>query len=223
MQTEQMRGVDITPAGLAAIAAYRYRIFVECLAWPLQCPPGCELDEFDRPDATHLVVRLGKDIVAYARVLPTTGPHLLETHFAHLLNGAPPLRSEFVLELSRFAAGLPSKPGDGVDDGGLLRTAAGKQVLLAAIQHAQAAGALDLIFCTTVGIERLAKRWGVDIQRAGPPVRSHGDLLVAATIACNDKSVNALLPPEARPVPVSRPLRPLMQPQVRAATLPVCL
>jgi acyl homoserine lactone synthase len=198
MQTEQIRGRDITPAGLAAVAAYRYRIFVERLGWPLQCRQGHEADEFDVPDATHLVVRLDQDIVGYARMLPTTGPYLLEAHFAHLLNGAPPPKSGLIVELSRFAAGVPSAPGTGVEDDGVLRTAAGKRVLLAAIQHARAVGAHDLIFCTSVGIERLAKRWGVDIRRAGPPARIHGDLLVAAAIACNDRSLEALKPAPAR-------------------------
>jgi N-acyl-L-homoserine lactone synthetase len=48
------------------------------------------------------------------------------------------------------------------------------------------------VCCTTVGIERLAHRWGVDIQRLGPPHRSGGGLLVAARIDCTERTIAAL-------------------------------
>jgi N-acyl-L-homoserine lactone synthetase len=126
-------------------------------------------------------------------MLPTTGEYLLETHFPFFFNGAAPPKSPRVLELSRFAAGalVPSELGAEAD--GLLRASAGKLVLLEAINCAMSRGADHIVFCTTVAIERLAKRWGVDIRRIGTPVRSHGQLLVAATIVCNNKSVSALV------------------------------
>jgi N-acyl-L-homoserine lactone synthetase len=193
MEVEQLRGIDISPAVLATIAAYRYGVFVESLGWQLPCAPGRELDEFDVPGATHLVAAGERGIVGYARMLPTTGEYLLETHFPFLFNGATPPKSPRVLELSRFAAGALASSEVGAEADGLLRTSAGKLVLLEAINCAMSRGADHIVFCTTVAIERLAKRWGVDIRRIGPPVRSHGQLLVAATIVCNNKSVSALL------------------------------
>jgi acyl homoserine lactone synthase len=191
MQIKGIRGAELSPSDRMAIAGYRYGIFVESLKWQLPCEVGNEADEYDIPSAMHLVVRGDGGIVGYARLLPTTGEYLLEKHFPHLLNGAAAPKSAEVLELSRFAAGNNwQSEFDGSNE---LRTLAGKLVLLGAIQYAQECGAKRLIFCTTVGIERLAKRWGVDIRRIGPPVLSHGGLLVGATIECNERSVTALL------------------------------
>lgn len=192
MEVEQFRGADLSPVLLATIAAYRYGVFIESLGWQLPSAPGRELDEFDVPDATHLVATGDCGIVGYARMLPTTDEYLLEAHFPFLFNGATPPKSPRVLELSRFAAGALASSELGAEADGLLRTSAGKLVLLEAINCTMARGADHIVFCTTVAIERLAKRWGVDIRRIGPPVRSHGQLLVAATIVCN-KTISALL------------------------------
>jgi acyl homoserine lactone synthase len=175
----------------SAIARYRYQVFVESLGWKLPCATGFEQDEFDSEDATHLVAQTHEDqIVGYARLLPTTGPYLLGVHFAHLLGDATPPSSPAIWELSRFATNdaTSSEAKDRV----------GKKLLLEAIRCATERGCQQLVFCTTVGIERLARRWGTDIHRLGPPQRFGGDLLVAASIICNDMTRAALTEPALR-------------------------
>jgi N-acyl-L-homoserine lactone synthetase len=168
-----------------AIARYRHRVFVQSLQWQLRAEDGHEQDEFDTAGATHIVAHCGDvAVVGYARLLPTSQPYLLATHFGHLLNGTEPPRTPDVWELSRFAA----SEGLGVAE----QTRVGKQVLLEAVRFAKARGCERLISCTTVSIERLAQRWGIDIRRLGPPQRSAAGLLVAVCIECNDLTLSVL-------------------------------
>jgi acyl homoserine lactone synthase len=105
MWIRQYSDETISAALRAAVGRYRYRVFVESLKWELPCQPGFEQDEFDRAGATHLVAMDAEaEVVGYSRLLPTTGPYLLETHFPHLLNGLPAPCTPRVWELSRFAA-----------------------------------------------------------------------------------------------------------------------
>jgi acyl homoserine lactone synthase len=178
----------------SSIARYRYSVFVESLQWQLPCDVGHEQDEFDTTAATHIVVRDEDDAVeGYVRLLPTTQPYLLARHFSHLLNGAEPPSSPVVWELSRFAA----KEGLGLA-GASRQTEVGKRLLLEAVRFVAARGCRELIGCTTLGIERLAHRWGVDIQRLGAPHASGAGLLVAISIACNERTLVALTEGRAR-------------------------
>ncbi|MEO3714418.1 acyl-homoserine-lactone synthase [Roseateles flavus] len=183
----------LSAATRTELAAYRYDVFVGRLGWDLPCRPGCDQDQFDKADAVHLVARSEEGrVIGYARLLPTEGSYLLGELFPQLLSGHQPPRDAQVWELSRYAAmdivqqGLP-----GASAADLL---VGKQLLLQAIRTAAQSGARRLIFCTTVAIERLAMRWGVDIQRLGAPLRSEGQLLVAAMIEFSDKTFEALAP-----------------------------
>ena len=81
----------------------RKRVFVDLLGWDVPVLAGrFELDQFDTPEATYVVVT-GPDgrHRASARLLPTLRPHLLDTVFASLCAGAVP-RGAAIREISRF-------------------------------------------------------------------------------------------------------------------------
>lgn len=190
MGIQQLADQSMSPALRASVARYRHEVFVQLLKWELPCAEGYEQDEFDRPGAVHLVATDEDDAVTgYARLLPTTGTYLLAKHFPQLLGCRPAPCTPAVWELSRFtsATGPQAGPADPQ-----AQTRVGKQLLLGAVRYAAARGAQDLVFCTTVAIERLAQRWGVEIQRLGPPQRSAAGLLVAAQIRCSPRTVLAL-------------------------------
>jgi N-acyl-L-homoserine lactone synthetase len=193
MRIQRLDDEKLSPVLRASMAGYRYQVFVEQLKWELPCAPGHEQDEFDRPGATHLIATDEHHrVVGYARLLPTTEPYLLARHFAHLLNGHAAPCSPSVWELSRFtSAGVPA---DGRPCDPNLQTRIGKCLLLEAVKYVQGRGCSDLVFCTTVAIERLAHRWGVEIRRLGPPHRSAAGLLVAAQIRCSSRTIEALAP-----------------------------
>ncbi len=192
MRIELIDDHAVSTATRGAIARYRHRVFIESLQWDLPCEPGHEQDEFDADGATHLAAFDGDAVVGYARLLPTLRPYLLQKHFSHLIgNGVAP-QSPQVWELSRFAAGQSAQPGSASD--AKAQTRIGKRVLLEAVRFVMAQAGEQLVCCTTVAVERLAQRWGVDIERLGPPVRSSAGLLVAARIHCSRQTLEALDP-----------------------------
>lgn len=81
----------------------RKRIFVDLLKWDLPVLAGrFEVDQFDDPHATYLIVT-DKDggHLASARLLPTTRSALLDTLFSHLVAGPVP-RGPGIAEITRF-------------------------------------------------------------------------------------------------------------------------
>jgi acyl homoserine lactone synthase len=188
MQIDCLADVSLSDTQRTELAAYRYAVFVGHLGWELPCPEGYDQDQFDIADAVHLAARndAGR-IVGYARLLPTTGSYLLAELFPELLGQQPAPQHAEVWELSRYAARDTEGPSDAAAE--LL---IGKQVLAQAVRTAALHGAQRLVFCTTVAIERLAKRWGVDIHRVAAPQRLNGQLLVAAVIECNAHTLGAL-------------------------------
>lgn len=95
-----------TPAADAAMRAMfeaRKRVFVDLLGWDLPVLAGrYELDQYDTRDARYLILsESGADHLASARLLPTTMPHLLDSHFAGLCD-APIPTGPAVYEITRF-------------------------------------------------------------------------------------------------------------------------
>lgn len=188
MQIDCLADHTLCKTSRAELAAYRYEVFVGQLGWDLPCPPGFDQDQFDIPSAIHLAARHEEGhIVGCARLLPTTGRYLLAELFPELLGEQPAPRHETTWELSRYAARDTRGPADAAAE--LL---IGKHVLAQAVRIAARQGAQRLVFCTTVAVERLAKRWGVDIHRLAAPQRHGSQLLVAAVIECNAVTLSAL-------------------------------
>lgn len=170
-----------------AIAAYRHKIFIERLGWPLPVENGQERDQFDRADTLYVVAHdSGGAICGCARLLPTTEPYLLSEVFPQLMGDAPIPKSHEVWELSRFAAAAV--------DGNVSVDAATntRNLLAAAVKSAMRQGAKRLITVSPLGIERLLHRMGVHAHRAGPPVLADGKPIFACWIEIDEQTANAL-------------------------------
>jgi acyl homoserine lactone synthase len=175
------------PAGqYQALSAYRRKVFVDRLGWNLPCEAGCEQDQFDREDTVYLVARDDDDVIGCGRLLPSTGPYLLQEVFPELLNGLEPPRSPTVWELSRFAVGGAGKAELARDK--YLAT----RMLLRALEFCQRQGVQQLLAVTTGAVERLMLRAGVDLQRLGPPAIIDGQPVFAFVIWVNTRSIAAL-------------------------------
>lgn len=73
---------------------FRYRVFVEHAGWQLPSRHQLEMDQFDTPQAIHLVSRSQDGSIAgLLRLLPTTTPYMIERLWSDLLAGTPPPRS----------------------------------------------------------------------------------------------------------------------------------
>jgi acyl homoserine lactone synthase len=181
------------PSGLdATLAQYRHQVFVERLGWQLPTEGGAigqERDQFDHSDTIYVVARDPEGhICGCARLLPTTGPYLLGEVFPHLLAGQSVLAAPDIWELSRFAAVSGACDCDGLAAG---RNNA-RTLLAAAIACAAQHGIKRLIGVTFISIERLFRRMGVHVHRAGPPAIIDGEPVCACWIEIDDETLQAL-------------------------------
>jgi N-acyl-L-homoserine lactone synthetase len=193
---------ELNQATWQAVMRYRHAVFVQTLGWQLpSSSSGMDADQFDAQGAVHLVATDGAgEIVGYARLLPTTGPYLLGNLFPHLIAAGEPPHTRTVWELSRYTA-VDLRHGRAAN--GLGNALVGKRLLRHAIQYTAAQGADSLVFCSTVAIERLSHRWGIDTRRLGCPLRSGDDLLIAALIEFTDRTCAALDEERLQTVPLA--------------------
>jgi acyl homoserine lactone synthase len=134
----------------------RARVFADRLGWEVNIEDGMEIDQFDRLDPGY-IVGLDDDlnVISCARVLQTTGPHMLSDVFEAILDGEPPLRSSTVWESTRFC----------VDTQRLKRKDSAKTVSVATcelmigiLEYSQAAGIEDIITVIDPVMDRVLKR-----------------------------------------------------------------
>ncbi|QAY78195.1 acyl-homoserine-lactone synthase [Sphingosinicella sp. BN140058] len=101
VSTDQARPRD--HALLRSMFEARKRVFVDLLKWDVPVlEDRYEVDQFDDPHATYLIVadRHGGHLGS-VRLLKTTRPHLLDTLFPSLCAGGVP-SSPHMLEITRF-------------------------------------------------------------------------------------------------------------------------
>jgi len=80
----------------------RHDVFIKRLGWDLDGHEGQERDQFDHEDAVYLVLENDKkQVIASARLLPTTSPNLLGDIFPELTHPLLPPVSETIWEVTR--------------------------------------------------------------------------------------------------------------------------
>jgi N-acyl-L-homoserine lactone synthetase len=81
---------------------HRKLTFIDELRWGVPASGDCEVDTYDRSDTLYLLAcrHDGAPLLASARLLPTSGPHLMRDHFAHACEALP--CGVHVWEASRF-------------------------------------------------------------------------------------------------------------------------
>ncbi|MGD8429812.1 MAG: acyl-homoserine-lactone synthase [Ectothiorhodospiraceae bacterium] len=180
-----------TRSEMEQVFRFRHRIFKERLGWDVRGERGMERDEFDDLDPVHIAVRRSGDIIAYWRLLPSTGPYMLRDTFSALLrNEAAPCDSG-IWELSRFA----------VDGGGLRGQATFSRVTLdlmrACYRYAESAGIHEFVTVTSVSLERMMRAVGVPLERFGDgrTERVGGLLCVACRVPVGERLRAALWKP----------------------------
>ncbi|MCE3604661.1 GNAT family N-acetyltransferase [Massilia sp. P8910] len=190
MNTMYAKASQLKLIDLNQIFSYRHSVFVERLNWTLpDAGAGLEVDQFDRDNTYHVCIRDAGATVGYARLLPTTEPYLLSEVFPELMDGSLIPRSSAVWELSRFCSvdlRSPSEPRRQADFGGC------QAVLRAAVQCALEHDVSRLIAVSSVAMERILSRLGVNASRASPTKQLHGHSVFAFWIDLDDMTKNAL-------------------------------
>lgn len=177
---------QLPPQLFEQMGLYRREVFINQLGWELNTTNGMELDEFDGPDAVYVCSQDDEGKVSgVARLLPTTGPYLMEKVFPQLWAGNELPCDPQIWELSRFAmvdtaksAGVSLHQASAVAASALFRHV---------IQSAKMKGANTLITVSPVGMERLLKLNGYAVIRAGIPNMLNSISTVALQITFEDQ------------------------------------
>lgn len=96
------------------IYRFRHAFFVDHLGWnACRKPDGRERDQFDGPDSIHVIGQEVDEIVAYARLLPTTRPHLVSHVYPEIMQGTPSPSGPRIYEWTRHAVAPRKREGAG--------------------------------------------------------------------------------------------------------------
>ncbi|MFM0758315.1 acyl-homoserine-lactone synthase [Paraburkholderia strydomiana] len=145
------------------LGAFRHKIFVQRLHWEI---PGVshdatsEWDEFDGDATVHLVALSTDDeVCGCARLMPTTGRHLLRDVFPDLADPGSLRSSPSIWEMSRFAgSGLPDHQ---------MSSMSGMALFPYAMALALSFGATGVIGVVSRSVARLYRRFGLDLRDIG--------------------------------------------------------
>lgn len=173
----------------------RHDTFVGRLGWVEATPDGLERDQFDELEAAHYIIARSPagDIDACWRLLPTLGPNMLRDVFPQLMHGQAVPAAADVWELSRFAVASDRLAAD--ESAGTHQIGFGElsvALMAESTRFAQANGIARYVTVTTAAIERLLKKQGVNVHRAGPPIRIGNVLTVACFIEIDAQTLTAL-------------------------------
>lgn len=169
------------------IGRYRREVFIERLGWELNTTNGMELDEFDGADAVY-VCSYDDDgsVNGVARLLPTTGSYLLAKIFPQLWGGTALPCDKATWELSRFAmVGSDELIKSHVSQSSAARA---PDLMRQVIRTAKLLGANTLITVSPIGMEKLLRKNGYQVKRAGRPQVYMGSSIVALQIELDSQN-----------------------------------
>lgn len=148
---------------LDAMFAARKNVFVDLLRWDVPVRDGRhEIDQFDDAYARYLLLLTddGRHL-ASTRLLPTTRPHILDSLFPTLCEGAPP-RGADVFEITRFCLDRTLKASD--------RRRARDQLVTAIVEHGINHGITGYTGVAETGWFQQILRFGWDCRPLGLPM-----------------------------------------------------
>ena len=185
LHTIRAAGSSSEDAVLRRMFAARKAVFVDLLGWDVPVLDGrFEVDQFDDPHATYLVVTDGCGAhLASARLLPTLRAHILGDIFPHLCE-APPPRDASVFEITRFCLdrGLDARA----------RRRARDLLVTALVEHALAEGITGYVAIAEMAWFQQILAFGWRCRPLGLP-QGDGAGLVAALRIDIDRNTPVLL------------------------------
>lgn len=170
----------------------RARIFGGRLGWNVRIEEGRELDEYDRLDPTYILAVTPSDtVVGCARLLPATGPTMLERTFPQLLDGRKLRTHRGMIEASRFC--VDTTANSTISSRTLHQ--ATLTLFAAIIDWSMANDHREIVMATDVRFERILQRAHWPMRRLGE-VRLIGETIsVAGTLPADRISFEKVCPP----------------------------
>lgn len=156
----------------------RYRVFKDRLGWRVPGRSGIDFDEFDVCQPYYLLAKddYGK-LVGCWRMLPTSGPYMLNDVFPQLLGDRKPPASPLVWEGSRFAVDCEYQGRAGL--GALSRFSA--EIFCGVCEFAIGHGITEVMTVYDRRIARLLPRLGVTSRWVSQPTEIDGEPTVAGS------------------------------------------
>lgn len=147
---------------LADMFELRARVLGGRLGWEVEVGDGGERDAFDDLDPAYVVGLDGAGrVVSSARLLQSTGPHMLADVFHAVLDGEPPLRSPRLWEVSRVCVDTDRlRQGRGAGDGGGSASRATAEIMAGTLEFARRSGIADIVAVINPGMDRALRRSG---------------------------------------------------------------
>jgi len=146
----------------------RAQVFRDRMGWDVVVKDGWEIDRFDELDPLYLLCLDDREVVrGCVRLLPTTGPNMLNDVFNELLPGGVPVRSALMWESSRFSV---DRIASAERTGNLINRVTG-ELLIGIFDVAGRAGLEFIVSVYDVMIGRVLKRAGCHAEPLGPAVK----------------------------------------------------
>ena len=185
-------------ADLAQMHRHRKIVFVDRAGWRVPVIEDQEIDAYDCEETMYL---LGKGepqgpLLASARLLPTTRPHLIADLFAGACRGGPP-RGAAIWEVSRFCT-TPELPDRGV------RLALLWEIICGVTETALLCGIGQVIFAANRAILPLALKCGWEARPLGETLRDDDDQVTAVAADISTEGLRHVRERHGVPIPVLR-------------------
>jgi len=179
---------SLTHQAVVEMYRLRHEVFRERLGWEVTSDNGMEHDQFDRANPVYVLVRSeDEQTLGCWRLLPTTGPNMLRDVFSQLLNGRPVPSAIDTWEISRFAVAT-----EHCETSGFGFSEIPLSMMRASVRFAQRHGIKRYVAVTSVAVERMLRKVGINIGRLGPPAKIGRVMTVACAIELDEITEFAL-------------------------------
>lgn len=180
---------------LDAMHRLRLRIFSGRLAWQVTNRAGREFDEFDFLNPTYIVaLSATSQIAGCVRLLPATGPTMLEWTFPQLLASGRLNAHRAMIESSRFCVDTTIVEGRG----GRPLHEATLTMFAGIIEWCVIHGFTEIVTATDVRFERILSRAGWPMHRLGEPIMINETKSVAGLLPADRASFERVRPESYR-------------------------
>lgn len=167
----------------------RKRVFHDRMGWDVSIQEGREIDMFDELDPAYIIgLDDNYNVVGCARLLQTTGPHMLSDVFDAILDGEPPLRSAHIWESTRFCVDR-DKLNRGKDRNSVSYTTC--ELMAGILEYGRDAGISDIITVIDPVMNRvLIRSDNAPYDYVGKTADMGKVKALAALIDCTDERID---------------------------------
>lgn len=188
---------DDFPDLLDSMHRLRARIFKGRLGWDVVTTGGRETDEFDALKPTYLLaISSASAVVGCARLLPASGPNMIEALFPDLVRSGAFKPHPAMIESSRFCVDTSLDEGRA---GGSLHDAT-LTMFAGIIEWSMANGYRQIVTGTDLRIERILNRAGWPMSRIGEPRKIGETTAIAGMLPADRASFERVRPASYRSV-----------------------